>query len=289
MFINNSDTNVAIDVRYEPVFDQFGFELGTIPTIQWKAVVTNVAGSLVTNTIYLQDNLATNTFLPVLLDPFGQYGVAPIALQQSFRPDDYNFSTTAAFFTNATFTNFNSLPLPNQASYSPGFLVTPDVSPGFDFFSILGVNIGPMTSEIYSRLPGNVLSNIPGRIEITADSVLNLAKAHIDGANYLSLTATNHFAGSAGARIVVPNYDINLASTNGTLSISNLLAPSMPVFSGSVGLWSGIWTAEFTNLTSTNFVTFHVLIISNGLSATAPSVVQNLTLSAGTNARAACS
>src|SRR5260370_1182696 len=116
---------------------------------------------------------------------------------------------------------------------------------------------------------------MPGRIEITANQVLNMANYRIDGVNYLSLTATNHFAGSPGAQVVVPNSDINLATTNGTMTISNLLSPVVPILNGTVEAWSSRWT----NVDSTGITNeFHVLLVNTLFNSAAPSTVQNLTL-----------
>ena len=66
----------------------------------------------------------------------------------------------------------------------------------------------------------SALTNMPGRIEISAANELDLSYAHIAGPNYLSVQASNQFDGSAGASIQAPYSDINIGVTNGFLTVS---------------------------------------------------------------------
>jgi hypothetical protein len=281
VFINNFDTNVTVSVRFAD---------GEVPVIQWLAVVTNtLTGALVTNTIYLQDNpfalqnngktfnLVPNTpptgLVPVATEQLGEYGVPPFAVQASSQPVNFTFSTAPFGF----FTNFSSLPAGNSL-YSPGFLA-PQLIDGIE--SVLSVDVSPMTWEVYHNVPGATVSNLPGRIQITADQALNLKRTHIDGGNYLSITATNQFLGSPGAQIVSPNYALALGNTNGSVTVSNLVVPTIPVFSGQISCWDGTWV--WTNPITSNITVFQATIISNGISATTPTTVQSLTLNSPSN------
>ena len=67
-------------------------------------------------------------------------------------------------------------------------------------FAALGAVFAP-TTQVPGNLPGSTVTNLPGRIEITADTVLNLSRTRITGLNYMNLKATNHFAGSERAEI----------------------------------------------------------------------------------------
>ena len=105
-------------------------------------------------------------------------------------------------------------------------------------------------------------------------SWMDLSRSTIGGANYITLSATNHFAGSTGATITAPNMDINLGSTNGNLAVNGLVAPSVSRFDGVITMYSARWTnivAGFTN-------EFHVLIVNSGLAPSAPVIIQNLGL-----------
>jgi hypothetical protein len=139
------------------------------------------------------------------------------------------------------------------------------------------------------------VTNLPGRIEINASHELDLALSQISGPNYMSLESTNHFHGSAGASIQVPYSDLNLGVTNGFLTLSNLVNPEVPIWSGTCEAWSTRWTATSSNTVitvsngipvSTNVITitndFRVLIIGSQFSPTAVAQVQDLKLH-GTN------
>ncbi len=133
-----------------------------------------------------------------------------------------------------------------------------------------------------SSNPSGALTNLPGRIQISASRELNLALAQISGPNYLSLTGTNQFDGNAGAQIVSPYNDIYLGVTNGNMTITNLLPQSIPTWSGTIQAWSTRWLASFTNTVGTNYFLatndFRVLIVNSQLAPTTQPQVQDLIL-----------
>jgi len=122
------------------------------------------------------------------------------------------------------------------------------------------------------------ITNLPGRIQISAANELDMSFAQITGPNYLSVQASNQFDGSAGATIQAPYADINIGVTNGFLTVSNLMAPSVPNWSGTVQAWSTRWLAVVNGVTND----FRVLIVGSQLTPTAASQVQDLILH-GTN------
>jgi hypothetical protein len=125
--------------------------------------------------------------------------------------------------------------------------------------------------------PTGALTNLPGRIQITATHNLDLSLANIQGANYMSLMATNQFDGSSGATIFSPFSDISLGATNGFLSISNLLEPSVPNWNGPVQVFTARWQ-ELDAFGITNV--YHVTLVNSLALPTTPPLVQNLTLHA---------
>jgi hypothetical protein len=76
-----------------------------------------------------------------------------------------------------------------------------------------------------------------------------------------------------GALLQAPYYDLNLGSTNGFLSISNLLESVNPNWSGEIQAYDTEWTEVGTNGLTNDF---RVLIVSSDLSATTLAQVQNL-------------
>jgi len=142
------------------------------------------------------------------------------------------------------------------------------------------------------------VTSLPGRIQINAANELNLALAQITGPNYMSVQSTNQFDGSPGASIQVPYSDLNLGVTNGFLTVSNLISPQLPGWSGTCQAWSTRWTTTSTNTLviytntsppvpiATNIITvtndYRVLIVGSQLNPTTVAQVQNMILH-GTN------
>jgi hypothetical protein len=127
--------------------------------------------------------------------------------------------------------------------------------------------------------PSGALTNLPGRIYITANGQLDLSMARITGPNYLSLTATNQFAGSIGASIIAPYSEISIGVTNGFLPVTNLLKAALPNWSGTVAAWSSSWIFVTNGITND----FRVLLVSSRLAPTTLSQVQHLNLYSRTN------
>ena len=133
------------------------------------------------------------------------------------------------------------------------------------------------TTVILSELAGQTYSNMPGRIEITADKQLDLRSSRISGLNYVRLTATNNFTLDRNTRLLTAAADFDLGVTNSTLTVSNLLAPTCPRLNGYVDVFSTRWTnIDSANITNTYFIT----MVDSHLSSSSPSLVQNLTLHA---------
>jgi len=241
-----SDTNDAV---LNNVYFPF---LGEI-VVEWQGLYTNVAGATLTNYLYLLDDFGSG--LTNSLVSRGLVSAVPTLIPRNYsfiRGGPFNFGTPAA----------------------PGL-------PGgtFDFLTVTNEwaayeAIFAPTTQVPGAIPGQVITNLPGRIEIVAEEVLDLTRARITGLNYLRLRSTNHFAGSSRAAISVPYSDISLATTNGQLTITNLVAPEIPRFIGSCDLWSGRWTNDANGFRSE----YHVLFVDSRLSPTAPAQVQDLYL-----------
>ncbi len=140
----------------------------------------------------------------------------------------------------------------------------------------------PPISIIISNVAGQDVTNIPGRIELSAAQTLDLTRAQITSLNYLSLQATNQFLGSSHARLAAPFTDFNLRSTNGLLDITNLVRPIIMQPEGYINLWSAcvtnIYTATInaTNASLTNLS--HVLFADAHLAPNLPARTESLFL-----------
>src|SRR6185436_6763882 len=92
------------------------------------------------------------------------------------------------------------------------------------------------TTSLTTDVEGGNATNMAGRIEINASGTLNLNQARIAAVNYLLINSTNHYLGSPRAQISSPYMDILLATTNGTLTLTNLVLPIINHPEGTIDL-----------------------------------------------------
>jgi hypothetical protein len=252
VFISN--TNSAITNRV------FFAQVSTGPVedeiiVEWNSFFQDpITGARGTNYLTLRDSLESATNLIVITNNF--------------------FLTTP----NPTFipTNFNFLR--GSSGFPAQFATPPSAAPPFpdaatNRYAAYSAFFRP-TTQIPQNVFGQSITNLPGRIEITADKTLNLHDTRIAGLNYLLLKSTNHFEGSSGANIISPFTDIFLGSTNGTLAVTNLLEPNVPRFTGEVDLYAAHWT----NINNNIQTVYHVLFVNSLLAPGSPSFVQDMSL-----------
>ena len=225
-------------------------------TIEWTGSFTDVAsGSSMSDYLYLNNDymLGSSTNVAAI------NGI----------PDNFQFlssSTPLALGLPATTSGF-----PPGFAFQPTGVVT-------NTYSYVDAQLTSSTVGTNS-IANQAITNLPGRIEISASKELDLSLAEITGANYLSIQAPNQFDGSAGSYIAVPYADINIGVTNGYLLLTNLLASGIPNWGGEVKAWSGRWTyLDASGVTND----YRVLLVISQLVPTSSTVVQNLTLH-GTN------
>ena len=253
-----------------------------IPIIQWLGVVTNKLGQTVTNTLYLEDTLGTISNLTIVTNSVSLSGVNLLV--------PTNFTITRTFPGAGTFATLNPGNIPYSTALFANAFAGNNGNLSTNQYSALGVNLEPVTAQPDPNLLGSTASNVAGRIVITADQYLDFTSATVDAGNYLGVTATNHFQGSDQAQIIFPAADFNLGTTNGQLTITNLVPPSISRFTGPIDCYSTRWTnlTQVTNVvvgtngpvTNTFTVTnsFHVLMVSSSLSPTSPVDIGNLAL-----------
>ena len=259
IFLRNSNTNIATEIRSAPNEEDPAFRLGT-PVIRWSAVGTNAFGQVITNSLYLRDTFgvdAANDFIinfPYSSQPPESVPIPP-ATQQ---PDNFSVTRTAptAYFSGMTNVPFTDKPHDFWTTNDNPTAVTVD-------YSAYGARIATTTTD---PLQITNLRSGPGRIEIKASKNLDLRLTRIDGLNYLSLNSTNHFSGASGASVSATYCDIALGSTNGMLNTSGLLSQTLPRFSGTIDCYSAKWTDTVIFGGATNEVFFHVLYVDSDLS-----------------------
>ena len=251
VFVENNSPNAPDSVFIDPtnVIDELAFEAGAAH-VQWAGYFTDPAtGVTTTNYLYLTDDYI--------------WGASTNVLVLGGVPDNFTF----------------------VSSTTPLFPPTAAIAPGFDFTVPFDANY---ITNRYAYMNGQITAtsvqtnNIgglplePSRIVITGNNHLNLTDAIIGGENYLSLTATNQFDGSGGAQIASPYSDLNLGSTNGFMTITNLLEAGIPNWSGIIQAWSTRWVDVNGGMTND----FRVLFVNSRLQPTLSPWVNNLTLHA---------
>lgn len=222
-------------------------------TIEWVGTYLDPAsGNTISNYLYLNNNYIRSTSTNLFL-----FNGVPdnFTFTSSDVPFDFGFAPTPEGFVDNI---FPFTQVTNRYSYANAQLISSSV----DTNSVVNHSI----------------TNLPGRVEISADSSLNLANAVISGMNYLSVQSSNQFEGSQGATIQTPYADINVGVTNGFLTVSNLISASIPNWSGSVQAWSTRWVEAANGITND----YRVVIVRSQLTPQSPAAIQDLILH-GTN------
>jgi hypothetical protein len=251
VFLINTNVDVNTRVFFPPT--QFGEDIA----VEWAAPLTNGAsGSVSTNFLYLFDTYGIFTNQQVL--PNGNSGVGFLP---TYIPANFFFLQGGPLFLGPDTPSgpipggtFPSLGLTNEsAAYQALFL--------------------PST-QVLGDVAGQDVTNLPGRVEIVADNVLDLSFARIASANYLEVRATNHFVGSPRAQISSPFAVLNLRSTNGLLTVTNLMSPFLSRPEGTIDCYA----TRFTNFVGGITNEFHVLFLNSRYTGHSPSRVEDLIL-----------
>ena len=251
LFLNNTNTAFAPKVYFTP-FRQIALE--------WSLVVTNDDGTTRPLYFYIFDQFPNITVPLLLIDGFAGVGIT----RPTFMPDNY------VIFQDTRPQGFLGSPVGPVSIPANTFPYTSSTNVWSAYQAVL-----PPISVIVSDVAGQDVTNIPGRIEISAEQTMDLSLARIKSLNYLSLAATNQFLGSSQAQIAAPFADINLRTTNGWLEITNLLRPVVEQPEGYVNLWSTCITNVDAN-SITNV--YDVMFADAHLAPIVPTRVQSLTL-----------
>src|ERR1035437_3177808 len=276
----------------------------------YSAIQSVNISNVITRAIFLQNNnpaVTTRVFIEPN-DLGGGYGHVEWAGSYIDTATDLQF-TNYFYLSDIFVRTTNATSIPDVFSFmqnngTPLFLgvATPTGMPAFDpgnvtnLYSYVSVLAIPGTADTNSVVGGNV-TNLPGRIQISASRDLDLTLAQISGPNYLLLESTNQFKGNNGSTISASYGDIRLGVTNGFLTISNLWKPTIPVWNGPIQAWNTRWFTITTNLAitfttnvdftvTTNSVGFsvtndyRVLLVDSTLVPIAPTYVQDLVLHA---------
>ena len=250
VFLQSANSNVTTTVFLN---QNFGPGLGR-GNIEWSGPYTDPqTGVITTNYFYLADVMDRTT-------------------NASGIPDGFTFGQslgTSLFAGVPTLAGMVTVP------GVPGTFLPGNVTNTYAYTSVqaLPTSVKPFSNtEVY-------LTNLAGRIEISATSNLDMTLAQITGANYISLQSPVQFSGNIGAQISAPFASINVGVTNGNLIASNLLSASLPKWIGTVQAWNTQW---FASVNGTN-LDYRILLVNSDLAPSSAAQTVNLALHTTTN------
>lgn len=291
----NGDWNPGIDLQQNRAFSSFfqtingtTFFLDLTNSIPYSFSVNNGFNTVVKRAIFLQDTspgvinhvyfgggaiVGAGAAHIEWVAPFIDPETSALMTNYLYLSDLYAAVTTNTFVYNGIPINYSF-----SQSTSPQLGLGNAETPNLPFFP--SATVSNLYAYVDARLVatstssnssfGGALTNLPQRIEITASRTLKLDNARISGPDYLSLKSTNQFEGNVGASINVPFADLNLGVTNGFLTISNLMRPTLPRWSGTVQAFTARWfDVTPGGITNDNRV---VLVNSHLIPTTAPQV-----------------
>ncbi len=276
VFVNNTNSAYAPKVYF----------LDGLVVLEWTQTYTTPNGATQPQYLYVLDELPETQTAQLLLNGFAGIGIT----RPTYIPNNYGVGEGLGTLflgqasTPSPIPDTVTLPVPGSANYIalPFFPLTLTTNIWTAYEALV-----PPISIILSDVAGQDVTNIPGRIEISAAKTLDLTMAQITSLNYLSLQATNQFLSSSNAQIAAPYADFNLRSTNGLLSISNLVTSTINQPEGYIDLWSTCTTNIYTSVIGgSNFYTTnisHVLFADAHLAPTLPARSESLLLTS-TNA-----
>jgi hypothetical protein len=253
---NGSDPNFTTDVQFVGGF----FGPASVVVGFHSADFDIVSQQLVTNSVFLTDDLAVNTnrFLAKNMNGNTQ------------RPDTYEITRSSPFFLGGVFGGSS----PGNATFTSTLLYDPAT---FQYNAVTNVYTAysARVSSIYSPFPAFTAlvdsTNLPGRVDIVGEEV-NLTRTRIRSQASVNIRATN-LTSNRLAQVDAPFINFDVGSTAPVLVISNLAPLTVRRLSGPVAAWSGVWDNIETNLTTTNFISFHVLIVDHALQSETPVTV----------------
>ena len=250
VFLEDTSVNVTTNVyMFTSLFNNGA------ATVEWVGTYTNpVTGQAGTHYLYLNDDYVGSAATNIL--SYGDPGTGV--------PNNYVIEPSATQLALGT---------PLASAYYPN-LDTADTITN-NIYSYVNAQMIPTTTALSGNGGGAIaLTNVPARVEITASNELNLSKATISGMSYLRLNSTNQFDYDGRDQIAAPYADFYLGSTNGSMVITNLIEPSLPVWSGSLQAFSTRW--GYTNA-GINY-DFRVLLVQSQLNPVTSSSVQDFEL-----------
>ena len=274
VFVQTWDSNITANVKWvNATYPDLTPPANDFQTavVEFSSPATNlITGNIFTNTLYLIDQLATDTNFNVLTN---------IVSSETFRPSSFILSRIAPC-------DYVFFGIPSNSVVTPDLFYNPVYSNrvATNIYAAYSAEVDNLASRL-PQVPGVSLTNLPGRVEIVADE-LNLTRARIRGEGMVNIKTKNLVSTSTNAMVDVQNLNFDLASTTGTLRIKNLARDSVQRFTGLLTAWSSVWTNQFTDPFSSNVVDvrFHALVVDGTLLSSTKRVVVNDFAARSTNA-----
>lgn len=287
---------------------------------------TNASGVIIWRGIYLQDNSPANVTKNVWFgDSVIGDGAFNIEWVGTYRDPSTGQINTNYFYMSddpVARRDTNNLPfrdppdfffqesntrlIPDDTVFAvPGYVNPAPQNAVSNDFSY--VSVRPSAALVDTNVTvGQSPTNLPGRVQLLASRTLNLANARITGPNYVSLISTNHFQGNSNALIVAPYSTMHLGVTNGSLTLSNLMLPELPTWTGVPGAPSAVtelrisgatigfqpaemggvqaWSGSYLFVDDNGITNdVRILLVNSALKPTTPALQQDVTLHAPNN------
>jgi hypothetical protein len=283
---NYVDTNFSVNVRFSPSQADNAIPNTQVAMVQlslWD--IDAVTGLPFTNWLYFADRMATTTNYIVVTNLVNQNVAKPLPYEVTQAPP---VEWTGGKTNNTVFTNtlladpkyLNRAVTNNYAAFS--VTVGSDTST-----SGSGGFVGGRYFGFFNTTSASDPTNRPGRIEIEANNLdLNLTRMRSEG---LVTIKTPNYLGGAPAKLDAPLFTFDIGSTNGFLSVSNVVPVSVRRFRGLVNAWSASWTNQVESVepgatpeeaSVTNYVdyVFHSLILEPSFNTIIPVEIRDFAM-----------
>jgi hypothetical protein len=256
IFLQDNSYNVTTNVYIYNIGNNNGGAL-----VEWAGSYTDPAtGNTYTNYLYLQNDFVVSASTNILA--YGDPGTGV--------PANLNFYAASSPLTGGA--------APLNSSFANGIL-SPDALTNniYSYANVQLVSVNAPNSPI-TTLESLNLTNLTGRIELTASNQMNIAQTALSGMNYLLLRSTNEFDYTSDT-IAAPYADMYLGRTNGNMVITNLIQSQLPQWSGSLQAYSTRWSNSVNGI---NY-DYRIMLVQSSVSPVTPSYLQDFVLNSSNN------
>jgi hypothetical protein len=250
----NRTVQIVLLSQPNPAISNNVYFFGSEISVEWIAFATNpVTGDTITNYLNLFD---------AYLDPPTTNNY--VTQNHVFPGNLFTYIPTNFFLFQGPF--FTGLTPASPSSISGVFAndQSRTVTNQYGAYRALILPFSAPTNDV----TGRSVTNLSGRIELTASRVLDLNRTRMADPNVVSLKSTNHFAGNEASQIAAAFWDLDLATTNSSIAITNLLMP-LPRLNGNINFYRARWTNQTDLGFVTNTSVYHVLFVDNQLNTIA--------------------